>query len=512
MKINKKQLTILISLLFFLLLILVLNLKSIGRRPELHYLSNSVVGPGDTITLYGDYFGGSISRGRVYINDKMIFKEFIESWSDEEIVLKLSEDFKSGMIVVDNMFGESFPYLISSKNDVPEIMDDRIFTNVPFISGAELVDSSDLKITVNGRSFGINDSNSELSVQSLNGEMINIKSNYILEWSDDKLTFFLPYTMNNIILNIKNSSGKSNEYTFHINENTPVVYIIGNEISYSLKQVVDINSVITLGDGYINLFVPCVYDSINQNNIVFNSLRGKYDPLLNIYNYSLKFNETGDTDKVVLETLVDVGSVETKIRKDLIGRNYDDDSPDYKEGFIMTPNIDHESKNIKNTGVWLVKNTSNRLTQVEILTNWIIKYIKKDIESSENAVIAFDNRSANDTGFINITISMLRAVGIPSRVISGIKVDEVITNYKWLEFYLPNGGWVPLDLIKMSLDDNYVIGNLDNNLIGYTKGVKNINYQYDNFQNGFYSLQNSTSNFEGNIERYDTIWHNVVIK
>ncbi len=512
MEINKKSLAIFISLLFVLLLILFLNLKSIGRRPELHNLSNSVAGPGDTITLYGDYFGGEISRGRVYINDKMIFKEFIISWSNSEIVLKLSDDFKSGMITVNNMFGESSPYLITSKNDVPEIRDDLMATNVPFIEDAQFIDITDLKISVNGRSFGINDTNSKLIVQGINGDIVNINRKSIIEWNDDRLTFFLPVGMNNIIISISNSSGESNEFTLHKSEIPPIVYIAREQITYSLKQVIEIDNVITLGDGIVNLYVPCVYEDQNQKNIVFGDLRGKYNSLLNIYDYNLKFSETGDTDTVTLETLVDVGNLETKIRSELIGRKYDIESPDVISGFLKTPNIDHENKDIKNTGVWLVRNTKNRITQVEILTDWLLRYIEINSESSENAVTGFKNRVTNEFGLINITISMLRSVGIPTRIISGIKVQDEITNYRWLEFYLPNGGWVPFDLLRMSLDDSYVIGNLKNNLIGFTKGVTNINYQYDNFKSGFYALQNNTSNFEGNIESYDAIWHNVVIK
>lgn len=512
MKINKKSLTIFVSLLFVLLLILFLNLKSVGRRPELHDLSISVAAPGDTIILFGDYFGGEISRGRVYINDKMIFKEFIVSWSNRQIVLKLSDDFKSGMITVNNMFGESSPYLITSINDVPEIRDDSIYTNKPFIEDVQFVDVTDLKIRVSGRSFGVNVTNSKLIIQGINGDNININRKAITEWNDDNITFFLPVGMNNIIISITNSSGDSNEFTLHKSEIPPVVYITGEQITYSLKQVVNIDNVITLGDGYVNLYVPCVYEDQNQNNIIFGALRGRYNSILNIYDYNLKFSETGDTDTVTLETLVDVGNLETKIRSDLIGRNYDIESPDYIDGFLKTPNIDHIDRDIKNTGVWLVRNTNNRYRQVEILVEWILQYIKIKEDSSENAVIAFKNRSANEYGLINITISMLRSIGIPTRIISGIKSQDEITDYRWLEFYLPNGGWVPLDLLRMSLDDNYVIGNLTNNLIGFTKGVTNINYQHDNFKSGFYALQNNTSNLEGNIESYDALWHNVVIK
>jgi len=512
LKINKKLVVILIGLVTVLSLVLIFNFNSVGRSPELLSLSKSVASPGDTIVLKGKYFGGEVSRGRVYINDKMIFKEFIKSWSNDEIIIELSDDFKSGMIVVDNMFGQSSPYLITSLKDVPEIRDDNYSINKPFIRDAVYSNNTDLKIDVYGNSFGTREMFSLLKIHDLDGNVIDIDKSLITQWHDYLITFFIPYGIDNMVITVENSNGISNEFALHRNDIPPVIYIKDNNKKYQLKQIVDIYNVITLGEGSVELFLPTVFSDYRQDDIVFDSALGSFISKYNVYNYQLNFYETGENYSITLNTSLNVSSIETKIRREYIGRVYDKESPAYIDGFSYIPNVDKSDKDISGTGVWLVRNSKNRVSQAEIIIDWILKYIKIEDESSDNASIAFKNRSASNLGLINITTSMLRSIGIPSRVVYGIKIDENVSNYRWLEFYLPSGGWVPVDLVQKKVQRDYPIGTLENNIIGFSKGLTFIDYQSDNLQNGFYALQNSTSNFHGNIESYDTLWHNIEIK
>lgn len=512
LKISIRKRIAIVLFVLVLLIISLLNVKNIGRRPELLDISNSVVTPGEVITLYGKYFGGEISKGRVFFNDQMVYKDYIKSWSDNSIELVLNDDFKSGMVKIKNMFGESTPYLITSKNDVPVINKNVRNLSVPIISKGEYVDSSYLKITLNGKSFGLRKENSSLKIFTDSGDEIKIHSSSIIEWKDDSITFFLPFGIDNILISIIGKNGKSNEYTLHKNEIPSIVYAKSDSKTYTLKQKVDISNVIALKDSYVDLYVPCVFEDLNQKNIQFSTENGVYDNTTNTYNYSLSFNITGEVASVTLNSKLEISNLETKIRSDLIGRIYDENSPDYTDGFAPTPEISSDNKDIKNTGVWLVRNSNNRYNQAEILINWITKYIKYDSEGSSDSVIAFSNRKATYLGLINITVSMLRSVGIPSRIIKGIIINDEVHNYQWLEFYLPGGGWVPFDLIEYLNNKNYEIGTLINNRIGFSKGITNIPYQSNNYKNDFYALQNSTSNLQGNVESYDAIWHNIEIE
>lgn len=511
MIISKKYTIPLFALFFIFLLLLMFNYKSVGKRPELTSISKSVANPGDTITLIGNYFGGEISRGRVYINGKMVYKDFIKSWDNKAITLTLTENFKSGMISVDNMFGESTPYLITSFKDVP-IVDNSIKNiGIPNIINAEYLNNTNLKIHLEGNFFGVHRNSSTIKVSNTVGEEIIIDNSLIIDWSDNNITFYLPYSMEDIFLTILSSKGYSNVLPLHNTEIPSVTYNISNSKSYVIEQTTDITDVIALKDSYVKLFMPTAIIDINQKCEIIDLGSGKYNKFNKTVDYIVPVDVTGYEISLNLKSKIEVSAVESNIRTDLIGRTYDTSSPHYIDGYQKTPNVE-QSKDLKNTSVWLVRETNNIYRQMETIIDWVLKYIKVSSEGSSDATIGFKNRSVSNFGLINLTASMLRSIGIPTRIISGVKEDETWVNYKWLEFYLPDGGWIPLDLLQIKEDPSYKIGSLENNRICFTKGVTILEYEKDSFIDDFYALQNSTSNFEGNIDHYRAIWHNVIVK
>ncbi len=511
LKISKKFIYILISIFLVFFIFLLLNLNSFGKRPEVHNLSSSVARPGDTITLYGNYLGDGVSKGRVFINDKMVFKDYILSWSNKEITIKLTDDFKSGMIVVNNMFGDSIPYLITSYNDVPKVNSNLYNNTLPLINDAQFIKKSDLKIGVEGVKFGTYDDISSVKIVSLTDNEFFIDSSNISKWSDGSIEFFLPFDMDNIIIQIINRTGVSNEFAFHSNEIPLVVYVVNNKKNYEINQKVQIKDIIALKNSYIDIFFPTVYSDLNQKDIEFSSNTGKYNEISKTFNYEMMVNGTGESGEFLLNTKVKVYDLEVKIRKDGNLRLYDELSPAYIQGFEPIRDVDKDFKSLKEAGIWIVRNTKNRLNQAELIIDWIIRYIKVNDESSDIASIAFDNRSASSKGLVNITVSMLRAVGIPSRVVTGIKVSDEVKSYSWLEFYLPGGGWVPYDLLEKKVDINYIMGTIKNNLIAFSKGETVVPYHTEEKANISYAVQNCTTKAEGNIESYDALWHNIEI-
>lgn len=512
----KKPLIILSSIIALFIIILI-NFKSVGRAPELVRLSKSVAYPGDRITLYGNYFGGEISKGRVTINDQLVFRSDIIAWSDKEITLTLLKDFKSGMISVRNMFGESESHLITSFDDVPRIKTKEEVPGYPFVETIEVVESSENRYILNGRNFGSRQNLSTLVVSNNNyndSDGFSEIGNYnILSWSDDEIEFYLPYGLKSSVIYVKSSKGFSNYFSLPKLEKRAVSYSYGSFRSYGLRQVVDVVDVVALKGSYIDLFVPCPYEGLNQKNILLNSTEGVYNKISNTFNFSNAVNESGDKFSVELDSSVEVYKLKTKVIKNLVKREYDKRSPNYKLGFERTPGVVVKDRDIRNTGLWLARKNKNPYIQVELIIDWLKKYIKLDTKAPELSSAAFKGRKASELGLVNLTISMLRSSGIPSRIVKGIIVEGGVSrNYQWLEFLLPSGAWIPIDIIEYKKNSLYEIGSLDYNKIVYTKGVTSIEYQEDNFRNDIYALQNTVSNFEGNVERYNTIWHNIAIE
>ena len=51
--------------------------------------------------------------------------------------------------------------------------------------------------------------------------------------------------------------------------------------------------------------------------------------------------------------------------------------------------------------------------------------------------------------FAHATIGMLRALGIPTRYVSGLLCSQVGETHAWIEFYHPNQGWLTADPTRM---------------------------------------------------------------
>lgn len=510
----KKPLIVLISIIA-LLLVLLINFKSVGRAPQLIKLSKSVAYPGDTITLYGNYFGGEISKGQIIINDQMVFTSNIISWSDKEITFNLHSDFKSGMIFVRNMFGESESHLITSFNDVPKIRTKEEIPGLAFIESITALKSSEDRYKISGKNFGSSQTLSYLLVasNSESEDYTEVNSNFVVSWSDDSIEFYLPYDIKGSVLYIRNSKGFSNYFNLPDRKDRSVKFNLGIYRNYKLTQRVDIIDIVALKNSSIDLFIPSPIVGINQKNLILDSESGVYNRLNSTFYHSIDVIESGEEFNLILKSSLDVYKLTTEVNRSKVKRSWDKESPNYIKGFERTPNVLITDTNIKNTAVWLARKNKNPYIQTELILNWIVKYIKLDEKGDSLSSAAFKNRKGSEEGLVALGVSMLRSAGIPSRVVKGIIIEgEKSKNYMWFEFLLPGGAWIPVDIVELKKNSVYKLGTLNYNKIAFTKGLKNIEYQKDNYDRDIYALQNTLTNFKGNIERYNTVWHNVEIE
>lgn len=507
-----KSLIIMVVILIMSLLFFVFNQNNVGKKPIILKLSNSVASHGDEITITGNYFGGEISRGRVYIDGKMVYKDFIKSWNNREIIFTLTDDFSSGMITIVTMFGESNPYLITSIDDVPDIADKEGIAGFPHISNIRYANDSNLKIILEGSGFGINRGSSYITIEEITGKRVNFKQSAITLWQDDRVEFYIPYIMNNISISIINYRGSSNEVSLHSSGIPTVLYLTENHKRYQVKQKLDIVNMISLKNSYLETYLPGIYEDINQYSLKSN-MSDYFDVEKNLYHFLTDIYETGQKYSVEIIDEILLADLEVKVRSEQLTVSYDKNSPDYKEGFKDTPGIVFE-KGLTGAAKWIVRNTSNRYNQVELILNWILRYVKVTEDGSIDSDKAYLNRSrsgATEFGLVNTVIAMFRAVGIPTRLISGVDISNEAKTYKWLEFYLPGGGWVPVDVLTIRGDSEYPIGKIDGNKLCFSKGYAVIDYEISNFDPTFYAVQNCITKSQGNIESYDAIWHNVDI-
>lgn len=96
-----------------------------------------------------------------------------------------------------------------------------------------------------------------------------------------------------------------------------------------------------------------------------------------------------------------------------------------------------------------------------------------------DAVWACDAKRGNCTDFHSAFIGMMRAEGIPARFVIGFPLPDdrargTIPGYHcWAEFYLPDAGWVPVDISEAWQHPQkyaYFFGSVDDNRVRFSAG------------------------------------------
>jgi transglutaminase-like putative cysteine protease len=88
--------------------------------------------------------------------------------------------------------------------------------------------------------------------------------------------------------------------------------------------------------------------------------------------------------------------------------------------------------------------------QARLFFTWIVKHIDYNyhLKAAGSALNVLRTRSGICTDFADLMVGMLRTRGIPARLISGYVVNNGGDQpgfHQWVEFWLPNEGWVVAD-------------------------------------------------------------------
>jgi len=131
----------------------------------------------------------------------------------------------------------------------------------------------------------------------------------------------------------------------------------------------------------------------------------------------------------------------------------------------------------------VVKNDMTDLQKAKALYDLVFSTMTYDKSGTGwghgDAIYACDVRTGNCTDFHSFFIGMARSSGIPTRFIMGFPVPEGVTQgnipgyHCWAEFYIPEFGWVPIDVSEANKNrEKYeaFFGGLDENRVQFTIG------------------------------------------
>jgi len=97
----------------------------------------------------------------------------------------------------------------------------------------------------------------------------------------------------------------------------------------------------------------------------------------------------------------------------------------------------------------LVEDARLEIQAVDAILNWVRANIVYDYDMvrTVDAVSIYEARAAVCSGFSNLSVALLRAVGIPARYRSGCALWSLPHGgaHAWIEVYYPDVGWVPTE-------------------------------------------------------------------
>lgn len=123
--------------------------------------------------------------------------------------------------------------------------------------------------------------------------------------------------------------------------------------------------------------------------------------------------------------------------------------------------VQFEDPRIKAKARELVQGVKTEFDAVQRILTWIIDHMRYVTPPKQyDAVYAFENGKGNCQNYSHICAALMRAVGIPVRIVNGVTLKEPFTvragseeftfkmgqgRHSWVEVYLTDLGWVPFD-------------------------------------------------------------------
>lgn len=129
--------------------------------------------------------------------------------------------------------------------------------------------------------------------------------------------------------------------------------------------------------------------------------------------------------------------------------------------------------NVYETCFAMPKKLSPRLQQARRLYDWIIDNFEYQYPPKGRSIETTLRTKSGDCGSFAILFAYLcRNEGIDARPVFGFNARSGDYPHAWAEFFLPEYGWIPVDLSRGQKDNrDYYFGNLDNQRLTFSKGT-----------------------------------------
>jgi len=533
-----------VTLFAVIIIVFTFSSRFSERPPVIDSISPEIGNPGDILIITGDYFGETRDGGEVRIAGSRPTTSSYKEWSDTRISVQIPQDAGSGMLYVVTKNGRSKGHLFTNRQHIPVVMEGPARPGLPYVDEITPTNGTvGTLITITGMNFGIERGSSKVyftPVPITDGVRQAEESRDLLlspeecdydyeHWADTEIRVYIPDGASSGNVSVFTDKGQSNFLYFEVSEQAGTK-ILKQKRGYQIQYGVQLFNVRASEGNLISLWVPRLSGGLEQTNIeMIQDPEPYWDTYPGLFVY--RFENVPDAARLSVSQTYwfDRYAVETKIKSTKVENQYNTDRTLYKvytSNDVFVPSDDAEIQNIANS---VIKNEKNPYLKALSLFQYVLRrYSYTNQPVVTDPVESIETREGDAYIYAMVYCALLRSGGVPSRPVAGYIVygNKQKVRHYWVEFYLENFGWVPVDpaladgavfgdFPEAEDPENYYFGNIDNQHIMFSQGIlqtKQLSHNANVIRKKrMYSLQTIHEESSKNIASYSSVWQDISV-
>jgi transglutaminase-like putative cysteine protease len=494
---------VVIALVVFVLL----SPRMAGSPPRLESITPTRGKPGDVMILSGRNFGNPRETAEVRISGISPTSQDYTEWTDTRISVRIPDEATSGIVYILTKSGRSGGLLFTSQSDIPQPASGASRPGDPYIVNKEspiqpsAARVGDL-ITIYGMNFGLEKGSSEVyftwsGLQNAAGGSLDLSNllparDYNLDyvsWSDREIQLHVPDGAASGNVLVKSDKGTSNAAYFVVNRGAgSKTYTTPRK--YSVQYGMNVSVAAAAAENTLYIWMPRILPTAEQRTI--ESVSQDPPPLLDTTAtslYSFSNLQKGGRYRISMSWMFDRYAVSTQVNPGDVPP-YITTSELYTR--FTTPDrlVPSSSPDVMKAAAVAAGAEKNPWLKARRIYDWMLALVSY-VPSAGDTTAALRSRKGNAFVYSSLYCALLRAAGVPARMVSGYLVGDSgqpARRHFWDEFYIETLGWVPVD---PALADEktllpappaadfdaraYYFGNLDNQHVTFTKGLADVN-------------------------------------
>ena len=450
------------------------------KKPILTEISPGVGTAGDILLLRGKNFGSS--RGASYVDlcgNRLTESAYI-SWDDDLIKVIVPGNADDGLVYVSTRAGKSNPEFFANALAIPVEMPENPMFSVPIITELSAQEAAPGQVLViSGRNFGSSrgDSNvyfsahregdgvenipdiapyeGESEMRKYSGFATPSERDFDFEyWSENEIRVRVPDGAASGSVFVATNEGRSTLQPFSVKSRA------GQKIwtkshTYLIQVGADFYDIKGGDAAAVTIHVPRPLTLPWQPEAIMTE--SVPEPALLDYRGNSIFQIT-PADKTSAKNqssvrqnyVVSSCALECDVNKDYVLPFKEKSRLLYKTWTRADEIVPAAAKEVLELLPQIIFQAKNPYRQAELVFDYFAanyKILSKSRAAESNPLDLIKRKRGDAYDFAVLYAALLRAAGIPCRILSGVLIDadKQSKNHWWNEFYIENFGWVPVD-------------------------------------------------------------------